>query len=89
MVKHKIINQTLTDRAGFFQISQQSDYATMAPITQLFVQYMTSLTITALNSALPTVFKKLVTWEGFAYAQEVNYTLARWDDHLLFSSFSL
>ncbi|KAI0241785.1 Transmembrane channel-like protein 7 [Lamellibrachia satsuma] len=59
------------------EISQKSDYATMAPFTQLLVQYMTSLTITALNSALPAVFAKVVTWEDFSYAQEVNLTLAR------------
>jgi len=68
---------TLTLTAAYFQITNQKDYQTMSPITQLLVQYMTSVTITALNSAIPTVFKKLVTWEGYSFAQEVNWTLAR------------
>ncbi|KAI0218466.1 Transmembrane channel-like protein 7 [Lamellibrachia satsuma] len=68
--------EVLNDAADF-QITHRSDYTTMEPFMQLLVQYMSVLTIMALNSVLPTVFAKLTTWEGFSYALEVNATLAR------------
>ncbi|KAK2185331.1 hypothetical protein NP493_240g06005 [Ridgeia piscesae] len=38
---------------------------------------MVSLTITALNSIVPFGFKKMVLYEKYSFADEVNVTLAR------------
>ena len=59
------------------QISHHSDYDEKSPAMQLLVQYMTVLTITALNTVLPAIFKVVVRWEDYTYAVEVNWTLGR------------
>ena len=68
----------LTSASGVtFQIKREVDFENKTPMEQLFISFMTSLTITALNSIVPIVFKKLVTWEGYSFAIEVNFTLGR------------
>ncbi|KAI0241788.1 Transmembrane channel-like protein 7 [Lamellibrachia satsuma] len=59
------------------KIKREVDFENKTPMEQLFISFMTSFTITALNSIVPIVFKKLVTWEGYSFAIEVNFTLGR------------
>ncbi|KAK2185332.1 hypothetical protein NP493_240g06006 [Ridgeia piscesae] len=56
---------------------KRPDFEEKTPVTQLAFSFMTSLTITALNSIVPIIFKKIVKLEGYSFAVEVNVTLIR------------
>ena len=60
------------------QITNSSGWTSYHLVVQFMVEYMTSVTITVLNSLVPIVFKKLITYEDYPTAFSVNFTLARW-----------
>ena len=60
------------------QLTKGADFQTYHKLIQLLIEYMTSLTITALNAIIPIIFKKVVQWEDFTPAFQVNYTLFRY-----------
>jgi len=70
-----------------FQLKKETKLMTKTPFQQLWLSYMTPLTIMALNQLIPRVFKQMVLLEEYSFAIEVNFTLARWDimQHLLAS----
>lgn len=59
------------------QVKKGFDYKNKSPFEQLALSFMTSLTITGLNSIVPIIFKKMVTYENYSFAVEVNFTLGR------------
>ena len=62
----------------FIQVKKRPDFEDKTPVTQLAFSFMTSLTITALNSIVPIIFKKIVKLESYSFAVEVNVTLVRY-----------
>jgi len=72
-----IVDTDLCTRV-FIQVKKRPDFEERTPVTQLAFSFMTSLTITALNSIVPIIFKKIVKLEGYSFAVEVNVTLIRY-----------
>ncbi|KAK2185330.1 hypothetical protein NP493_240g05018 [Ridgeia piscesae] len=60
-----------------FLVKSETNYKNKTPLEQLALSFMVSLTITALNSIVPFGFKKMVPYEKYSFADEVNVTLAR------------
>jgi len=60
-----------------FQLKKEAKLLTKTPFQQLWLSYMTPLTIMALNQLIPRVFKQMVLLEEYSFAIEVNFTLAR------------
>ncbi|CAH1794986.1 unnamed protein product [Owenia fusiformis] len=60
---------------------QEETYKLASTVTNAFlvllIQYLPALTITLLNVIIPIVFLKVVTWEEYAPAVELNITLIR------------
>ena len=63
--------------ALIFQVKSEKNYKDKSPYEQLALSFMASLTITALNSVVPFGFMKMVPYEKYSFANEVNVTLAR------------
>ncbi|XP_064645080.1 transmembrane channel-like protein 7 [Lineus longissimus] len=59
------------------QLTQEVNYKTWHKMLQLLIEYLVSLTITALNAVLPPVFTKVVKWEDYTPDFAIKLTLIR------------
>ena len=59
-------------------MKSEKNYKDKSPFEQLALSFMVSLTITALNIIVPFAFMKMVPYEKYSFANEVNFTLGRY-----------
>lgn len=55
----------------------QREFGDVHPIVQTLIQFMPSVTITLLNIIVPIMFKKLVEFEDYMPAFQMQITLLR------------